>query len=388
MTPELERSLSLAQVAIFQHKYAVFYSAIMCRLEYRFNHNTQTAQTDGTVVEINPEFWENLEPQARSAILLHEIKHVAHLHFLRADNRDIELWNIATDIRINNDILLESFSFGSFTEFLHDPRYDVPHLSEEEIYDDLLAREGRGESVRGNGSWGDNNVDLMEEGFGDRGSSELTDDQRNQIILVNQAIQQAQIMGGENTIPPQLRELVTSLNTPTVPWEIVLKEHLKELGEQDYSWSHRNKLYSDFYLPSLQEIEEGKLEHLMYFFDVSGSVTDEQILACTAELKHIQEELRPDLITLVQFDHRIQSIEQFTPDDPFKKMNVVGRGGTYLEPVKELIDEHAPSAVIIFSDLMCAPMSPLKHKTPVFWAVINNPEARVPFGKIVHIGDV
>jgi predicted metal-dependent peptidase len=134
-------------------------------------------------------------------------------------------------------------------------------------------------------------------------------------------------------------------------------------------------------MSSLQPTEG--LENLMYFVDVSGSITDPYIIRFNSELKYIKETFNPEKLTVVQFDHRIQDVKVFTDEDEFGKIEVVGRGGTSLSPVRELILKEKPTAVIIFSDLECAPME--KVDCPIIWVVVNNPKTRPAFGRIINI---
>jgi predicted metal-dependent peptidase len=129
---------------------------------------------------------------------------------------------------------------------------------------------------------------------------------------------------------------------------------------------------------------ENGLEHLIYYLDVSGSVSDAVILRFNSEVRHIHQELRPKRLTLVTFDTRIQDIYEFSLDDPFEEITVTGRGGTSLAPVYEHIKDHQPTAAVIFSDLYCTPMQE-SPGAPVLWVIIGNPGAQTHFGKNIHM---
>ena len=87
---------------------------------------------------------------------------------------------------------------------------------------------------------------------------------------------------------------------------------------------------------------------------------------------------------MVQFDTMIQDVKEFTEDDPFDEIKVIGRGGTCLVCVREYIEKHKPTAAVVFSDLYCTPMQPLTEEIPVIWAVIGS-NLTGPFGKTIHI---
>ncbi len=57
-------------------------------------------------IYINPDFALNtLSPSEVTGVLAHEVMHIMNLTFFRLQNRDHELWNIATDFMMNRDLL-------------------------------------------------------------------------------------------------------------------------------------------------------------------------------------------------------------------------------------------------------------------------------------------
>ncbi|MFP3608004.1 VWA-like domain-containing protein, partial [Paraburkholderia sp. SIMBA_053] len=74
-------------------------------------------------------------------------------------------------------------------------------------------------------------------------------------------------------------------------------------------------------------------------------------------------------LSIVQFDTRIQRTDTWGEDDPFEKIEIIGRGGTSLECVRRDMLEENPTAAIIFTDMQCRPMEPLNLDIPVIWIV-------------------
>ena len=114
-------------------------------------------------------------------------------------------------------------------------------------------------------------------------------------------------------------------------------------------------------------------------------MTDAQALRFNSEVKYIQEVLKPQRLTLVQFDTCIQDVKEFKEEDPFDEIKIIGRGGTSFEPVRKHMLEHHPTAAIVFSDMWCEPMQPLDEEIPIIWVAIDNRTATIPFGKLIHI---
>lgn len=370
---DLKRELDKTKATVFMGSNAAFFGSLLCSLEFRWDESISTAQTDGREIVWNPDFFTPLYPDERKFILLHEIHHVARLHMIRMGNRDPKIWNQACDLRINFDLVQEGYSYGRLKPW-YDP--NVGKLAEEDIYDLLIS----GQIPPPPSSWmgveGDDGGDMQPNG--DIPNAEI-------IGRVVQATQQAKLAGQKaGNISGQIEELLEKFLAPIVPWQTLLNNFFTDLVEESMSWNRPNRRYQDIYLPS-KYTDEGRLEHLIYYLDVSGSISNDDVIRFNSEVKYIKETYNPKKLTLVQFDTQITKEQDFYEEDPFEKIEIVGRGGTSLVPVWHHIHEHNPTAAIIFSDLECSPMSQLKRDIPVIWIVVNNPSANVSFGKKVCI---
>ena len=205
-----------------------------------------------------------------------------------------------------------------------------------------------------------------------------------QLQAVAQAMQQAKLQRQAGSIPGQLELIVDEFLSPVIPWEQVLFNWFTDLITEDYSWRRPNRRYQDMYLPSLQS-DAQRLTCLHYYFDVSGSVTDQMIKRFNSEVKYIKDTFNPEKLVLVMFDTKIHEIYEISENDVFDRIKVTGRGGTCLQCVHSHIEETKPTAAIICTDLECQPMQPLKVPIPIIWTVADNPHAKVPFGQIIHI---
>lgn len=371
ITRELDRTKS----AVFLDKRnAAFLGSLMCSLNFVWSRDIPTAATNGVTFWWNPEWFLKLDPEVRKTVLMHELWHVARLHMIRLENRNPRYWNYACDIRINNDLEREGASFFGVEDCWKDQQYDANGImAEEDIYD-LITKDPS--KINGS-SW----QDAGEEGD----MIPLTNQQKQTVInTVVQAVHQAKLSGQAGNLPGGIQEILNKFLEPIIPWQTVLMQFFTDLLNEDYSWKRPNRRYHDMYLPS-RFTDDGRLEHLIYYLDVSGSVTDAQALRFNSEVKFIQETLKPQRLTLVQFDTIIQDVKEFKEEDPFDEITIIGRGGTSFVPVREHMIEHKPTAAIIFSDMWCSPMQPLDDEIPVIWVAIDNRSATVPFGKLIHI---
>ena len=370
----LERELDKTKGRTFLGKNAAFKGPLLCTLTFLWDDKIPTAATDGIRLWWNPQFFMSLLPQVRETVLMHELDHVALLHCLRRGERDPEIWNYACDIVINNDLDRDGYSFEGLKPWM-DHQFDG--MAAEEVYDILMKNNIKPPPQSGSFGPSDGEGDMKP----------LSSDEQQQAVgNVVQAVQAAKQAGQPGSIPGSLETVLDKFLRPKINWHKQLIKFFTDLDQHKFSWRKKNKRFREVRMPS-RVPEEGRLSELNYYLDVSGSVTDEQVIRFNSEVKFIKDTYNPKMLRLVLFDTRIQKIYEFKEDDPFDKVVVVGRGGTSLREVREHIMATKPSAAIIFSDLECTPMEPIPNCPPTIWVAIDNKSATVPFGKLIHIKD-
>ena len=133
----LRRELDRCKSSILMDAKNAFLGALMCQLKQDWDESIPTACTNGKSIWWSPHWFLSLPKPARVTVQAHEVWHVARLHMIRRGSRDPRLWNMATDIRINNDLKAMGFSFVGLEGACMDDKYP-PEMPEEDIYEDLL----------------------------------------------------------------------------------------------------------------------------------------------------------------------------------------------------------------------------------------------------------
>lgn len=385
----LDRWLSKAKGQFFMKELgAGFLGSLICNHDYVWDDTCDTAWCDGTKIGFNRKFFTWMTPASRLTVLVHELWHTGYDHMERLQDRHPRLWNIAADYVINNQMVHWGYDFTQLMQIGPCLDHDHDNKTTEQIYDELEIKffGGKGKATQpGKSTSGQQGQGpaIPATGIGDdlkpAGSTEeKIAVKENQI----KAVQAAQATNDAGSIPGELLGRINTFFEPELPWEVLLAQFYTELSQDDYSWKRPSRRYEDDYLPSLDG--DNKLDHLIYYMDISGSVTDEQVKRFFSEVKYIHEFHAPKKITMKTFDTRLHDVFELEPDDPFAEFEIHGRGGTCLRCVQKDIMELKPTAAVVFSDMYVPPMEK-DPGVPLLWVIMDNPRAQVPFGTPIHI---
>lgn len=370
---ELDYLFTRTKVQLLTSKRKGFLGSLLCNHQFIWDPSCSTAWCNGSVIAFNPHFFMWLTPTERVTVLAHELWHTGFGHMARLSGRCPDYWNQAADFVINLILKKDGFTFGPKLMSINpclDEKWDK--FTTEQVYDEIFKDKPNSPPP----------PDALKDVRYEKGST--PQGQQDIARKMIQARDQEARSKDAGSLPGELAQVLDKFLNPILPWNILLQRFFTEISREDYSWKRPSRRYDDEYLPSLSG--DNGLDHLVYYIDVSGSVTDAQMLRFHSEVKYIHECFQPKRLTLVTFDTKIQDVLELTDDMPFNEIEVHGRGGTSLEPVRQDIKERNPTAAVIFSDLHCTPMRESPN-IPVIWAVMNNPNAQTFFGHVCHLPD-
>lgn len=382
-----EKQLTKTKIQLLGNAKATFISEILFSLEMIITKEIPTAGVNDKYLAVNPDFFLKQSQDQRIGLLAHEAFHVALKHILRgqglckiADDiemseREQDLYNAAADYVINNFLLAEGFSLPAGG--LHDPKYN--DWSTDQVYKDLLQEQ---QQTGGSGNRCTMPDLLAPSDDVKNKGKEVVDEQLND-ILVRAAIKaKQQDPEGYGRIPGEIRIYIDNLIAPKLNWKVLLANFLSSYNDDDFSWKRPNRRYMpDYYLPTLHS---PSLADITVAVDTSGSVTDNQFKSFISEIAAIHARLSPECIEVIDFDTEIRSIQNIKQYEDLTKLNFTGRGGTSLHDLFKYTNKNPPQILIVFSDLYCD-LNIRATNYPVLWVVINNKEAKAPFGTLVHL---
>lgn len=371
----IDREYDKTKGKLFFQRGAGFLGRLLAQVDFRWTRDIPTACISQKMLCWNPDFFESLDEQTRITVLAHELWHNALAHGLRLGDRCPDVWNIAGDHVIN--LLLEEHGYYmDGLPYIMDPKYKG--WATEDVYDDLGTPSGGGkvgfpnEDAKGQ-------KDLSGDVVYSEGKEEIAEGMGKVIS----AFAASKITCKPGDVPGEIEEVVDKFLNPKLPWNTILFNYFNAMVEDSYSYARPNRRYDDPMLPGM--VGREGLEHLVFAADVSGSVTNQQILRFFSEGKFIHEELRPEAMTLVTFDTKVHDIFRLEREDPYETFVIHGRGGTDLKDLYEFAGKENATALVVFTDLYVD--IPPNPDIPIIWIVVDNPSAKVPYGTLIHLSE-
>lgn len=372
---EAQLAMDKAKISFFRRPELVFFANVCFSLKHSFNSAVSTAETDGMVVEYNPEYFISLNPDERVFLMLHETMHVAYLHAdpLRMINRDPEKWNIAADHVINLQLTERGLTMPA--DGLCDKAYTGKSV--EQVYNLLpaQAKMPKGQQDLAPSKGNPNNDPCKSQ------AQSAAMSEKVQEVLVRAATIAKMADAPPGSIPGELEMLLDKLLNPKLPWQTILRKWLTSFNKNDYSLRKPNRRhFPQFHLPSMWSEALGDFA---MFMDTSGSVSEEDGVKCLTETHNILKVMKPKAVHFGQFDTKIKSVERITTADQLMRIKIVGRGGTEIQPVLDWAEEHKPQFIVIFTDGYFT-MPEITTNVPILWLIYDNPNFTAPKGRVIH----
>ena len=369
---------------------SAFFATILLTSPMIVRHDIPTAATDMRNIYYNPAFFDGMPIDEITGVLAHEVLHIALEHGLRRGNRDPRLWNIACDYAIN--LILIECGFQLPKGGLLDHRY--AGMSAEQIYA-LLEKDrpkGKPQSGQGQGQpnpngqgngqgdgpdpddlFGGMGQDLMEPaGNTPDEVAKLRDEVRSKVVQATTLSRMAgQLAGG-------LARAMDDLIYPPVPWQDLLRPLMTRMVKADENWSHRNRRFTDVYLPRVQS---NRIGPVVIIGDTSGSITNDELKVVGGSVVDIAESVQPEKIHVLWADSKVASEQEFDAGDDIR-LEPKGGGGTDMRVPLARAAELEPDAVILITDGH-TPWPDVEPDYPLIVCCTTN--VNVPVGEVIRL---
>jgi predicted metal-dependent peptidase len=359
---EVREQLITARVGLLLR--ASFFGNLATRLKLvNADEWCPTAATDGRNFYYNTRFIKMLRPKEVEFLFGHEVLHCVYDHFGRRGERDPQLWNIANDYCVNQD--LKEHGVGEFitsVPCLYDKKYKG--MSSEEVYDDLyenatkidiskLLDQMLDEHLDGEGDGeGDGNEDSDKDG---KGRPKLSESERQAIRdeIKEAMLAAAAASGDAGNLPGGVKRLIQELTEPKMNWRELLRMQLESTIKSDYTWmrASRKGWHMDAVMPGM------KLDPMIDIavaIDTSGSIVEAMLRDFLSEIQGIMDSFPAYKIHVFCFDTEVHNPAQYNSDnlDLITEYEPGGGGGTDFTAIYDYLkaEEIEPKRLVVFTD--------------------------------------
>lgn len=389
-----------------------FYGLLLMHMIYAVSEEVETACTDGVRITFGTEFLGSLTDAELDFVMMHEILHVVLQHCFRGDVEDPEAYNIAADIVVNSNIMLEngmkasSITLSKYGIAMHvAPDGKEGHeYTAEQVYAMLpknLNKKGNNKSP--GSAVGRAKKEISKEQhqpvrvWDDHsrwGKYEEDDTLRDVWVKrfedAAEAIKIRDPSNARGLLPAFAERILKELKKTQTDWRTILNDFIQE-EVVDYSFAPPDRRFDDspFFLPDFNG-KEDRVEDILFMIDTSGSMSDDMIAAAYSEVKGAIDQFNGKLKGwLGFFDAAIIMPQPFSDENEFKIIKPAGGGGTDFQIIFEYVFHHMSdklsASIIILSDGDAPfPQEKLARGIPVLW-LLNNEEVNPPWGKVARI---
>jgi predicted metal-dependent peptidase len=359
---EVREKLVTARVGLLLR--ASFFGNLATRLKLvNADEWCPTAATDGRNFYYNSRFINMLRSKEIEFLFGHEVLHCVYDHFGRRGDRDPQLWNVANDFCVNQD--LKEHNVGEFittVPCLYDKKYKG--MSSEEIYDQLyenaekidvgkLIQQLLDEHLDGDGdNEGDGDSDSDKDGKG-RPKLSAADKQAIRDEIKEAVLAAAAASDGAGNLPAGVKRLIQDLTEPRMNWRELLRMQLESTIKSDYTWmrASRKGWHMDAVMPGMQ-LEP--MIDIAVAIDTSGSIGEAMLKDFLGEIQGIMDSFPAYRIHVFCFDTEVHNPAQYNSDnlDSITEYEPAGGGGTDFTAIYDYLkaEEIEPKRLVVFTD--------------------------------------
>lgn len=301
------------------------------------------SKKNNIAIYYNKDYVEEISQEEVEGVLLHEILHIISLTHSRQQNRNHKIWNIATDI-VNNEEIINEYTIEGMKIILPEDRCKFEDVKKEGYNGTLIADDIYDFIFDKNNDNFMNTIDIHDM------IEDMTDEEKQNISIKAQDIIDSAKSKNYGSMSANLINKIKQLTAPQkIPIRKILRNaiHKQVYGSFNCSdtYNKRNRRGN--------ELLPGKKWHSNKFnlvVDTSGSCFDESIVTSFfSEIDYIAQNFQN--LQVIQFDTKVQSISTYKKND-WKNFKLNGGGGTDIQPVFEYLKEKGKltEPLIIFTD--------------------------------------
>lgn len=305
-------------------------------------------------------FLEELSDSQVATFIAHEILHLAFNHLTRLGTRNLEVFNWATDLVVNNTLVESGFETieGTLTPYNNSYEFQdkdkviltIERINEktaEMIYEEIMTKlpEKYKKALSKKLIRYDEHIFGKGLGIGEKEEIEELWKKR-----IEEGSQLAKMVG---KLPSGIERYLDELKAGKINWKSLLERYIQKAIPTDYTWLKRSKksLACGFYLPN----QEREKIDVSIAVDTSGSIGTEELTTFISEIISLSRAYkdRVDMRILVG-DTKVEKDYLIENGNiaKIKQMDILGGGGTsHIEIVNYCRDKIRNNKLLIcFTD--------------------------------------
>ena len=376
----LEERITKARVVLMF--YQPWFGQLANYLNFRINNDIETMAVDinGNIF-FNEEFVNSLSQEELTGVICHEILHLAFQHLSRMGNRNPKIWNIAGDLKVNDEIIFNQSKFklpkmalvaqGNTIEIGRAKIVNIDTKSSEQIYEEIINK-NNSEDLKDIGMdtfvIANNNSDKAKEKAGEW---------VQRVAVANETFKD------KGCIPAGILKELKKLDTPELKWHQIITQRLK-LISSGKTWKKPSKRMLPWYFPSKQKV---KGLSCVVCIDSSGSMGEKELQKALTELWGLSQQFKAIKFWITCCDTELSEPFIITTSTKKDLLNIKlkGGGGTSFVPVFDWIKKENinPDCLIYFTDLY----GDFPNRKPLYqtYWITESSNMQVPFGKKIKI---
>ena len=386
-----ERRLKKAKISLMREPKFALWSGILMLGKTEVVEDIPTACTNGRDESYGRKFIKSVDDKELAFVVLHENLHKAFKHLTtwrKLHDEDHKLANMACDYVIN----LMLVNMDPTEQYIAPPRRDgkvyvlidrrFAKMNAKQVFD--ILKQEKEEGDEGGDSFDDHDWD---------GAKELSEEEQKELEReIDQGLRQGLAAAKKAGVGAgDMEREIGDMLTPKVDWREQLREYVKSIcsSKDTSSWRRVNRrfLSSDVYMPTLVGETVG---HIVVAIDTSGSIGGDVITRFLSEVKAIADEVHPEKIDLLYWDHVVAGHEEY---DISTQSNIVsstkprGGGGTDPTCVMNYINNTSmkPECIVILTDGEVGGNWGTEWAAPVLWVIKGSSSITAATGKSIHI---
>lgn len=362
-----------------------YFGTLASKLELVLNDNIEAFKGDGKKLEYSHDFLQNATISELEFVLANGAMHVSLAHESRKNGRSGWLWQMATDMAIN-DMLVEN---GLDLPYGAQYRKRFQGMYAEEIYAELksdMIREEDNLEYEADDAEDVQNKENNKENS--KQESELSQQEQeaqfqeellHEQLMAEEAISLLEREFKKGEAPAQIERFFKIDFVGKIDWRDELKSAIDRHFKDDYTLLPPSKklISQGIYLPS----NVSQTFRIVVAIDSSGSIDDTLLGAFLSEVNFLMSMVARYEIEFLVCDEKIQLHKTFYSGDALE-CEVQGGSGTDFRPVFAFVEKEFDDVKLLlyFTDL--------QGRFPVYipnyevkW--VSSKELEIPFGELI-----